>query len=123
MPVEANKSILTSIKKMLGVSAEDDSFDQDITMHINAVFMILNQLGIGPLRSFFITDSSQLWDQFLTVNEDFGAIQSYMYLRVRLAFDPPTNSFLVESIKNQISEYEWRLLTQSERRIIDELIV
>ena len=123
MPVAANKSILTSIKKMLGIAEEDVSFDQDITMHINAVFMILNQLGIGPLRSFFITDETQLWDQFLTVNDDFGAIQSYMYLRVRLVFDPPTNSFLVESIKNQISEYEWRLLAQSERRVIDELIV
>ena len=123
MPVETNKSILTSIKKLLGIFEEDVSFDQDITIHINAVFMVLNQLGIGPLRSFHISDETETWDQFLTVNEDFGAIKSYMYLKVRLVFDPPTNSFLVEAIKNQISEYEWRLLAQSERRVVDEVII
>lgn len=104
-------SILTSIKKLLGLPEEYEHFDADITMHINAVFMILTQLGIGKPEGFVITDKTQTWNDFLP-NGDLvkvSAIKSYMFMKVKLAFDPPQSSFVIESYNKLINEYEWRM--------------
>lgn len=104
------ESILTSIKKLLGMTEEYKHFDADLVMHINSVFSILCQLGVGPDTPFVIEDEDQTWDEF--VPNDAAAIacvKSYMALRVRLLFDPPTTSFNLDAVKNTISELEWRM--------------
>lgn len=108
-------SILDSIKKLLGVNPEYTAFDPDIIMHINTVFVILNQLNIGPSEGFFIEGSTEAWDDYMTsINE--GMIRSYIYLKVRLMFDPPTSSALIESIKATIAELEWRLFLEGDTK-------
>lgn len=102
-------SILTSVKKLLGVGEEYTHFDDDIIMHINSVIFILTQIGIGPDEGFAISSKDQTWDDFLQGRINIESVKSYVYLKVRLLFDPPSNSFLVEAIERQISEYEWRL--------------
>ena len=104
------ESILTSIKKLLGIAEEYEHFDNDIIMHINSVFMILTQLGVGPSKGFMITDSSTSWDDFLPEDsEKLQAAKTYMYMKVRLMFDPPTSSAVMESMNRMINEFEWRL--------------
>lgn len=104
------ESILTSIKKLLGIAEEYEHFDNDIIMHINSVFMILTQLGVGPSKGFVITDSSASWDDFLPEGgEKLQAVKTYMYMKVRLMFDPPTSSAAMESMNRMINEFEWRL--------------
>ena len=104
------ESILTSIKKLLGIAEEYEHFDNDIIMHINSVFMILTQLGVGPSKGFVITDSSASWDDFLPEGgEKLQAVKTYMYMKVRLMFDPPTSSAVMESMNRMINELEWRL--------------
>ena len=107
-------SILTSIKKLLGITEEYDDFDADVIMHINSVFMILRQLGIGPENGFSISDDSAIWADFISDESMFEAVKSYVHLRVRLLFDPPTSSAVMESINRQISEFEWRLNVAAE---------
>jgi hypothetical protein len=105
-------SILNSTKKVLGIAPSYTAFDQDILTHINAVFSILEQLGIGPVGGYFITDEIPTWDDFLTTPEEqtrLNLVRSYVFLKVRMLFDPPTTSFLLESMNKQISEFEWRL--------------
>lgn len=103
------QSILTSVKKMLGVDASDTAFDLDIIMHINSAFATLNQLGIGPENGFAIEDASAVWATFYGNDPRYNAIRTYMYLKVRYAFDPPQTSYLVDALKEQITEHEWRL--------------
>ena len=104
------ESILTSIKKLLGIAEEYEHFDNDIIMHINSVFMILTQLGVGPSKGFMITDSSASWDDFLPEDsKKLQAVKTYMYMKVKLMFDPPTSSAVMESMNRTISELEWRL--------------
>lgn len=104
-------SILTSIKKLLGITEEYTQFDEDIIMHINSVFMNLTQLGVGPEEGFFIEDASASWDDFVDTesNMQLNAIKSYIYLKVKLLFDPPLSSAVIESTNRMISELEWRL--------------
>lgn len=102
-------SILTSIKKLLGISEEDEHFDPDIIMHINSVFMILTQLGVGPAEGFRIEDEMSTWNDFTDNMHQVEAVKSYMYMKVKLLFDPPLNSSAVESMKNLIQELEFRL--------------
>ncbi len=108
------ESILTSIKKMLGIQEDYDHFDADIIFHINSALMTLNQLGVGPAEGFFITTDEQLWEDYLGESTRFEAVKSYIYLRVKMLFDPPANSTIVEAMKQQIAEFEWRLNTQAE---------
>lgn len=103
------ESILTSIKKMLGITEEYEHFDQDIIMHINSVFMILTQLGVGPPEGFFIEDKTYTWNDFVSDTSQIEAIKSYVYLKVKLLFDPPDRSAVLESTNRLISELEWRL--------------
>ena len=102
-------SILTSIKKLLGITEEYDTFDNDLIMHINSVFTILHQLGVGPEKGFSIKDESDTWDEYITSKQNLEAVKTYVYLKVRLIFDPPQSSIVAEAIKQQISELEWRL--------------
>lgn len=107
-------SILKSIKKLLGIDDDYNVFDTDIIMHINSVFMTLHQLGVGPEKPFNITGNNETWDQFTRGRIDISAVRTYVYLKVRLIFDPPTNSFTITALENQAKEYEWRLMAQRE---------
>lgn len=102
-------SILTSIKKLLGITEEYEHFDQDIIMHINSVFMTLNQLGVGPAEGFYIHDKTVLWDEYIPDPTQLQAVKTYMYLKVRVLFDPPQSSAAVEAMNRQATEWEWRL--------------
>lgn len=102
-------SILDSTKKVLSVGFDYDVFDSDIIMHINSVFSTLHQLGIGPVEGFMIEDDQAEWDAFLEDSIALNSIKSYVYLRVRMLFDPPPNSFTQSAMKEQIQELEWRL--------------
>lgn len=107
-------SILTSVKKILGITEECTDFDPEIIMHINSVFMALTQLGVGPKEGFFIEDAQDYWDDFLDDIEQLEAVKTYVGLRVRLIFDPPSSSAAVESFNRTISELEWRLNVAAE---------
>lgn len=101
--------ILTSIKKLLGITEEYEHFDMDLIIHINSVFTVLNQLGIGPEEGFSITGKNETWDQFLTNPTQIDLAKSYVYLKTKLLFDPPLSSAVIEAINRQIAEFEWRL--------------
>lgn len=108
------ESILTSIKKLLGIAEEYEHFDPDIIMHINSVFMILNQLGVGPSEVFAIEDETSTWSEFATDTTNINAVKSYMYLKVKLLFDPPLSGSVTESINRMVNEFEWRLNVEAE---------
>lgn len=111
-----DKSILDSIKKMLGIDASYTIFDQDIIMHINTVFMILNQLGVGPSAGFSIEDNKKTWRDYLNDDTKLESVKSYIYLKVKLIFDPPLSSAVIEAIKQSIDELEWRLNVEVESK-------
>lgn len=108
------ESILNSIKKFIGIDAEYTHFDPDIIMHINSVFMDLNQLGIGPADGFYIEDDTTEWTEYIPDPTKFQAVKSYMELRVKLLFDPPSSSAVIDSMERQIDKYEWRLNVAAE---------
>ena len=105
------ESILISTKKILGLDAEYTAFDLDVITHINAAFSLLNQLGVGPTEGFSINDDSRQWTEFDVPANQIQMVKTYVYLKVRVLFDPPGTSFLLEAANNQIKEYEWRLNT------------
>lgn len=109
-------SILTSIKKLLGITEEYTSYDNDIIMHINSVFMLLHQLGVGPSEGFSIEDDIAIWNDYVKEKENLNAIKSYVYLKVKLLFDPPLSSAVMEATKQMINELEWRLNIQAESK-------
>lgn len=102
-------SILTSTKKVLGIEEAYEVFDVDILMHINSVFSTLDQLGIGPDAGFVVTDKNATWSSFLENDSRLNSVKTYVFLRVRLLFDPPGTSYLIESLRRQAEELEWRL--------------
>lgn len=102
-------SILTSIKKLLGIEEDYNHFDPDIIMCINTVFTVLTQLGLGPSEGFSIEDETAVWSDFLPNTLQLEAVKTYIHLRVKLLFDPPLSSAVLEAMKQQISELEWRL--------------
>ena len=108
------ESILTSIKKMLGIPKDYEHFDEDLIMHINSVFMILQQLGVGPARGFYIEDETKTWGDFLGDPTILQMVKSYMHLKVKLIFDPTGSSAVSESMKQLIAEFEWRLREAAE---------
>ena len=113
--MELSESILTSIKKLLGITEEYTQFDQDIIMHINSAFTILTQLGVGPSTGFAISDKSAVWTDFVEDITQFSIIKSYVHLRVWLLFDETNlSSAVITSIKEQISEFEWRIQVPAE---------
>jgi hypothetical protein len=102
-------SILISVKRTLGIDAADESFDPDILMHINSAFAVLNQLGVGPEFGFQIEDDTALWAAFYGTDKRYNLIQTYVYLKVRVLFDPPNTGYLVEAMKEQLIEHETRI--------------
>ena len=109
-----NESILNSIKKLLGIVPEYTDFDQDITLFINSVFPILRQLGCGPKEGFTITDANTKWSDYIGDNKNLEIVKSFVYLKVRLLFDPPAASAHMEAFKQNISELEWRIKEECE---------
>ena len=116
--VDPKNSILTSIKKLLGITESCTDFDTDIIMHINTVLMTLNQLGVGT-EGFQIEDKNAVWSEFIESNK-LAATKSYIHLRVKLLFDPPLNSAIIEAIKESIRELEWRLNIRVESESEDD---
>lgn len=106
-------SILTSIKKLLGIVDEYKHFDNDIIIHINTALFTLKQLGVGPKEGFSIEDKTAVWTEFCDISK-IEAVKTYVYLKVRLLFDPPASSAVMDAIKNQISELEWLLNVEVE---------
>ena len=102
-------SILKSTKKILGLADDYTVFDLDVITHINAAFSILDQLGVGPLGGFFIEDESAEWGDYIAPSNQLNLIKTYVFLKVRMLFDPPGTSFLITAMTDQIKEYEWRL--------------
>lgn len=102
-------SILTSTKKVLGIEALDTSFDTDILMHINSVLATLNQIGVGPENGYHIEDDDATWDDYLASDSRLNSVQSYMYLKVRLLFDPPATSFAIQAMQENAKELEYRI--------------
>lgn len=105
-------SILTSVKKLLGIAEEYTAFDPDIIMSINSVFAILEQLGVGPDGGFFISDATATWKDYFGDSKDIEhneAVKNYIGLKVKLMFDPPTSSTVMQATTNLTSELEWRL--------------
>jgi hypothetical protein len=106
------ESILNTIKKMLGISPDDTSFDVDIMVHINTAFMFLNQLGIGTEGVYAIENHQEVWADFLIDPDAYPATKAFVYICVRLAFDPPSTSFGITAFENQKQELGWRLAAQ-----------
>ena len=114
------ESILTSIKKLLGIMPDYTNFDDDIIIHINTAFAMLNQLGVGPEGGFMIVDANSRWEDY-TTEKNLNMVKTYIYLKVRLLFDPPTSSALIESINRTLSEIEWRIFLEGDPKPEEEL--
>ena len=113
-------SILTSIKKLLGIAEDYTHFDIDIIMHINTVLMVLTQLGVGPEEGFTITDKGDEWGDFISEDDlRFEGVKTYVYLKVRQVFDPPASSAVMEAMNRSIGELEWRLNVAAESKQSD----
>ena len=109
-----SSSILESIKKMLSIAEHDEGFDPELKDLINAEFLTLHQLGIGPEEGFSIESPDDEWDSYTTDKHLLDAVRQFIYLRVRLVFDPPASSTVAEAINGRISELEFRLNIQAE---------
>lgn len=117
--IQLAESILLSIKKLLGIMPDYTQFDDDIIIHINTAFATLNQLGVGPSEGFMIEDRFAEWQEY-TTSKNLTMIKTYIYLKVRLLFDPPTSSVLVESINRSIAELEWRIFLEGDPKTEEE---
>lgn len=104
-----SESILTSVKKTLGLDSSYTAFDQDVILFINGVFSTLNQLGIGPEGGYSIAGDTETWDAFIGSNKKLNQVKTYVYLCVRILFDPPQTGYLMEALQKQKLELEWRL--------------
>lgn len=113
--ISVRDSILLSIKKLIGLDRDYDAFDDDMIIHINSVFMVLSQIGVGDKTVFAISGETETWDDFFSackVSLDASLLKSYIYLKVKLLFDPPSTGVLHEAMERQIAEFEWRLNAQ-----------
>ena len=108
------ESILDSVKKLLGLDSADTSFDTDVTLFVNASFGSLRQLGVGSNTGFVIKDNTTTWSQFIVNLALVGLVKSYIFMKVKLAFDPPATSFGIDAIKSQVQELEWRINSTAE---------
>lgn len=110
-------SILTSTKKVLGLEESYTAFDLDVMTHINSSFSTLAQLGVGPPGGFMIEDATAEWATFLGSDKLLNMVRTYVFLKVRLLFDPPSNAYVMDAFKEQIKELEWRLNVHMEDTI------
>ena len=104
-----DQSIFNTIKALLGPDADYDVFDQDIIVFINSALATLTQLGIGPDEGFRITGSNETWGDLLGDSKDLDSVKQYIYMKVKMAFDPPANSFVMTAYEEACKEFEWRL--------------
>ena len=111
-----NESILTTIKKLLGIAEEYTHFDEDIIRHINTTFMVLNQLGVGPAEGFRIEDDSAIWEDYVSSDDNLEGVITYIHHRVKLLFDPPLTSAVMDSTNRTVNELEWRLNVAAETK-------
>lgn len=111
------ESILNSVKKILNIGAENTCFDTDIIIHINSILANLVQMGVGPTEGFAITGATETWEQFTDNAVYLNQVRSYVPIKVKLMFDPPTNSSLIESFEKLANELEWRLFVEQDNRI------
>lgn len=107
--VSVEESILLSIKKLLGILETQEHFDTDVIIHINSAFTNLKQLGVGPVDGYKITSAENKWSEFIQDEDRLESVKTYIYLKVKVIFDPPLNASLMESFKESIRELEWRL--------------
>lgn len=107
-------SILITVKKMLGLDSNYTAFDTDIVVFINAAMMTLQQIGVGPLNGFTVTGATETWEDFLPSDMMLEGVKTYIYLSVKMTFDPPVTSFVMDAMKQQKEELEWRLREQAE---------
>lgn len=107
--MDSRESVLNSIKKLHGISEDDTSFDTDLIIHINSTLMALNQIGLGPVEGFFIEDSTTTWLEFVENRFIAEAVASYVYVKVRLVFDPPASPTVVDALRSSAKENEWRI--------------
>ena len=110
-------SILKTIKKLLGIDEEYEHFDQDLIIYINSAISTLRQLGVGSAEGYSILGDQETWNDYLGVGLILLDVQTYIYYKVRLSFDPPSSSYLLDAIERQIKELEWRLYVQAEALI------
>ena len=107
------ESILTTIKKLLGLDESYEAFDTDVIIAINTALMALMQIGVGPKIGFRIEDDEATWEDFLGSDvADLEAAKSYVFIKARLMFDPPSSSVVVEAYNKAAEECEWRLNVQ-----------
>ena len=119
--MDTTESILTSVKKLLGIDESYTHFDSDLIMHINSVFSILSQMGVGPKDGFFISSADEKWSDFFENDRSkMALVKSYLHLKVKLLFDPPLASSAIDAINRQISEFEWRLFVAADNAIGEE---
>lgn len=119
-----DESILNTIKKMIGIPEYDDHFDLDLIIHINSALFTLCQIGIGPSIGYSIQDETDEWEDFLVEPFDsnkYESVKTYVYISVRLVFDPPQSSTAVEALNRRLSELEWRLNVKSDSEIVDSV--
>lgn len=102
-------SVLDSVKKMLGIHEADTSFDTDVLIQINATLNILTQLGVGPEQGLMITDAGDEWSSLIDDSILLNLVKPYVYLKVRMAFDPPASNTSAEAFKAYLAELEWRI--------------
>lgn len=107
-------SVLNTTKKLLGLDADDDSFDSDICIGINSAILTLSQLGLEGNEGFIVTDDTQEWSDYLNDNKLLPMVQQYIHLKTKMSFDPPQNSIVCENLKQIITELEWRIRMVSE---------
>lgn len=112
-----DESILTEVKKTMGIAEDVDVFDTDIRMHINSALGTLNQLGIGPEGGMEVIDDAQKWSDLLLTDLTFNPVKSYIYLRVKMLFDPPANSWTNTAYEHQIEQLEWRINAAREHEL------
>lgn len=110
--MKSNKSILNTIKGMLGPEEDYSAFDTDIIVHINSAFGRLCELGVGPSTPFSITDDKAKWDDFIT-NQPMPQIRRYIFLYVKVIFDPSANSVITQAYKEEIDKLEWLMCSVS----------
>lgn len=115
-----NHSVLNTIKKMLGIDISYDYFDPEILTYINSVISILKQLGVRVKECGNLSDASAMWSDLFYDGDDLNALKSYIWARVRLMFDPPTNSSVIESLNSMIKEFEWRITVMVDESKVDE---
>lgn len=108
-------SILNSVKSYLGIQVEDTSFDTDILMALNSVLAVLPQFGIGPSSPFVVADETNTWQDLLG-EDPIGGVRAYVNMRVRMLFDPPTNTYIMQALKDQIAEFEWRIIADADKK-------